>query len=119
MRGGVHQALTRRSRHLWVEPQATTQRFQGIPRGPGTHQLALGEIREIAFEQARHLGLRDPHALGGLLLREPLAPNGLGDLDDQAGLDLQLVGIRRTQIGEPRCCGFVGTAWDETMPEQV
>lgn len=64
------------------------------------HQLALGQIGEVAPQHGRHLGLRDAHALGGSLLSDAHRAHGLGDLDDQAGLDLELVGIRQAQIGK-------------------
>ena len=63
-------------------------------------QLALGQIGEVAPQHGRHLGLGDAHALGGSLLSDAHRAHGLGDLDDQAGLDLELVGIGQAQIGK-------------------
>jgi hypothetical protein len=56
------------------------------------HQLALGQVGEVAAQHGRDLRLRDSHAAPGLLLRQAEAAHGARDLDDQAGLDLELFG---------------------------
>ena len=58
--------------------------------GKAVHQLALGQIAEVAAHHVGNFGLRDAHHLGSLLLCETPAAHGLPDLDDQAGFDLEL-----------------------------
>ncbi len=64
------------------------------------HQLALGQVGEISVHHARHLRLRDAHAFGCRLLGEAEGTHRLPDLDHQAGLDLQFLGIGQSQVCE-------------------
>ena len=64
------------------------------------HQLALGKVGEIAFEHRRHLRLCDSHAPGGILLSQAELSDRTGDFNDQARLDLELLGIGQTEVGE-------------------
>src|SRR5574337_168867 len=64
------------------------------------HQLAFGQIGEVAAQQAGNLRLRDTHAPGSLFLSQVEATHGPCDLDGQAGLDPEFVGVRQTQIGK-------------------
>ena len=71
----------RLSRRPDLDFNVVAQSVQTVP------QLALGQIGEVAPQHGRPLGLGDAHRA-----------RGLGDLDDQAGLDFELVGIGQAQI---------------------
>lgn len=70
-----------------------------VPKAIKTlHHLALGEIGKIAAHEAGNLRLRDAHLLASFLLGEAETPDRARDLDCEAGLDLQLVGVRETEV---------------------
>lgn len=68
--------------------------------GEAIHQLALGQIAEVAAHHVGDFGLRDAHQLRSLLLREAPATDGLPDLDDQAGFDLELFCVSQAEVGK-------------------
>ena len=57
------------------------------------HQLAFGQIAEVAAHDVGDFGMRDAHQLRRLLLRQAPAAHSLSDLDDQSGFDLELFDI--------------------------
>ena len=78
----------------WLDPDldVVAQPIQAV------HQLSFRQVGEVAFQHGRHLGLGNAHSLGGGLLRQAKLAHGLGDLDDQAGFDLQFVSARSAKI---------------------
>jgi hypothetical protein len=89
-----HQVTQRCTRRLDLYFDVVPQTIEAI------HQFAFGQVGEVATQHGRDLGLRDPHAAGRLDLGEAELASGLGDLDHQAGLDLELVGFRQTEVCE-------------------
>ena len=64
------------------------------------HELALRQVGEVTTQHGRHFGLGNAHALGGSFLGQVHTAHGLGDLNDQARFDFELVGIGQAQVGK-------------------
>ena len=47
-----------------------------------------------------NLDLPDAHTFGGSLLSQAHTPHRLGDLNDQARFDFELVGVRQAHVGK-------------------
>ena len=84
---GERQVTDRLGRRLHRDLDVVPEPVQAV------HQLALGQIGEVATQQRRDFRLRNAHAAAGLFLRQAGFTHGAGDFDHQAGLDLELFGI--------------------------
>src|SRR5208282_4347032 len=88
------QMTDRLARRLHLDFNIVTKAVQA------RHQLALGQVCEVAAQHGRDLGLGYAHATAGLLLRQIEPAQRAGDLDRQSGLDLELFGAGQAKVGE-------------------
>ena len=65
-----------------------------------THQPLHGEAFELVIEQRRYLGLIDTECRRDFGLRQPAALDNAADGGSEAGLGVELDGIRQIHIGE-------------------
>jgi len=89
-----HQVPNRLGGRLDLDLDVVAEPVQAV------HQLAFGEVGEVAAQHARHFGLGDAHAERRLVLSEAEFADCLGDLDYQAGFDLEFVGAGQAQVGK-------------------